>query len=177
MSFEQLFTQIQPEALTDNVFTLVGKDLFVITAGTPGHFNSMTASGGGLGLLFRNPATWCTIQQGRYTLELMQEQQAYTLSFFPDEYRDQLIFLGTHSGRDTDKMKEVSLVAVQTPAGNITYEEARLVFECRLTQMTTPALEDFYAPEARAYLEETYQDRGEQRKYVFGEITALWVKR
>ncbi|MCL2882242.1 MAG: hypothetical protein FWF45_05055 [Coriobacteriia bacterium] len=66
MSFEQQFTQIQPEDLTDNVFRLVGKDFFAITAG---------------------------------------------------------------------------------------------------------------APEAHAYIEETYQDPDEQRKYVFGEITALWVKR
>ena len=177
MSFEQLFTQIQPEELTDNVFRLVGKDFFAITAGTPERFNSMTGSGGGLGTIFRNPAAWCCIQQTRYTLELMQEQQAYTLTFFPEEYKDQLIFLGTHSGRDTDKMKQVALTAIQTPAGAITYEEARLVFECRLTQMTTPALQDFCTPEAHAYIEETYQDPDEQRKYVFGEITALWVKR
>jgi hypothetical protein len=52
MSFDQLFKQISPEEVSDNVFTLVGKDFTVITAGKQDHYNSMTASGGGLGLLF-----------------------------------------------------------------------------------------------------------------------------
>ena len=54
MNFDQLFKQISPEEICDNVFTLVGKDFFVITAGKEDHFNSMVGSGGGLGLLLRN---------------------------------------------------------------------------------------------------------------------------
>ena len=56
MNFDQLFKQISPEEISDNVFTLVGKDFFVITAGKEDHYNSMIGSGGGLGLFFsRNP--------------------------------------------------------------------------------------------------------------------------
>ena len=47
MNFYQLFKQISPEEISDNVFTLVGKDFTVITAGKEDHYNSMTASGGG----------------------------------------------------------------------------------------------------------------------------------
>ncbi|MDR3666443.1 MAG: hypothetical protein P4L35_06355 [Ignavibacteriaceae bacterium] len=59
MNFDQLFRQISPEEISDNVFTLVGKVFPVITAGKEDHFNSMTASGGGLGMLFKKPTTWC----------------------------------------------------------------------------------------------------------------------
>jgi len=45
MNFDQLFEQISPEAIRDNVFTLAGKDYFVITAGKEEHFNSMIGSG------------------------------------------------------------------------------------------------------------------------------------
>ena len=37
MSFGQLFKQISPEEICDNVFTLVRKDFFVITAGKNDH--------------------------------------------------------------------------------------------------------------------------------------------
>jgi len=33
LNFDQLFKQISPEEIRDNVFTLVGKDFFVITGG------------------------------------------------------------------------------------------------------------------------------------------------
>jgi hypothetical protein len=55
MNFDQLFKQISPEEICDNVFTLVGKDFFVITAGKEDHYNSMIGSGGGLGFFSRNP--------------------------------------------------------------------------------------------------------------------------
>ena len=44
LNFDQLFKQISPEEIRDNVFTLVGKDFFVITAGKENHYNSMVGS-------------------------------------------------------------------------------------------------------------------------------------
>ena len=103
----------------------------------------MTASGGGLGLLFRKPTTWCILRADRYTLELIQKEQTYTMSYFPDEYQKQVLFLGSKSGRDSQKMKEVALTGIQTPSGDMTFKEARLIFECKLTQITTPGPQIF----------------------------------
>jgi len=175
--FKQLFTPIAPEQIPDDVFTLAGKIFPVITAGTRGRYNSMTASGGGMGLHFRKPVTYCLLASRRYTLELIQEARTYTLSYFPDEYQRQVIFLGSESGRESDKMQKVELTAVETPVGNISFKEARLIIECALTQITTPGIEDFSSQETRDYLSKTYADAGEVRKYVFGEITQTWVKR
>ena len=176
MNFEQLFKHILPEEINDNVFTLVGKIFPVVTVGNKDRYNSMTASGGGLVLLFRKPATMLLFPSNRYTLELIQKEQTYTLSYFPDEYRKQVMFLGSKSGRDSEKMKEVELTAIQTPSGNISFQEARLIIECKLTQISTSDLNDFYSQEAKDYLSEIYKDAGEHRKYVFGEITYVWIK-
>ena len=138
MNFDQLFKQISPEEISDNVFTLAGKDFFAITAGKEDHYNSMIGSGGGWAVLFKKPTTWCILRADRYTLELIEKEQTYTLSYFPNEYKDQMLFLGSKSGRDSDKMKEVELTSVQTPSGDISFKEARLIFECKLTQVTTP---------------------------------------
>jgi len=177
VKFEDIFARIAPEEIQDDVFTLTGKIFPVVTVGAPDACNSMVASGGGMGLLFRKPATWCVFPSNRYTLELIEKIQAYTLSYFPDEHRERFLFLGTKSGRDSDKMKEAELTAIETPLHNTTFEEARLVIECGLTQISVPQVDDFYSEEAREYLAEAYKDPGEVRKYVFGEIKAVWTKR
>ena len=46
MDFKQLFREIAPEEITDNVFTLVGKIYPVITVRTAEGCNAMVASGG-----------------------------------------------------------------------------------------------------------------------------------
>ena len=176
MNFDQLFKQISAEEIGDNVFTLVGKNL-VITAGKEDHYNSMTSSLGGLGILFKKPTTWCILRADRYTLEMIQKEQTYTLSYFPNEYKKQLLFLGSKSGRESDKMKEVELTSVQTPSGDMSFKEARLIIECKLTEITTTNPNDFYSQEAKDWINEAYKEANDYRKLVFGEITHVWVKK
>ena len=175
--FARLYKQIPPEKIPDDVFTLVGKIFPVITAGKESHFNSMTASGGGFGLLFRKPATWCVLRSDRYTLELIQKWQTYTMSYFPKKYMNQIVFLGSKSGRDSAKMKEITLTSLRTPSGNISYKEARLIIECKLTQITKPSLNDFYSQAAKNYLKKAYKKPSDYRKYVFGEIAHVWIRK
>ena len=175
MDFEQLFKQMALEEMPDNVFSPASVVFPVITAGNVKHYNSMTGSGGGMGVLFKKPVTWCILRADRYTLELMQKVQTYTMSYFAEEYRQQVMFLGSKSGRDSDKTKEVQLKSIQTPSGNISFEEAKLIIECKLVQITTPQLDDFYTQETKEWLKETYKQPGDIRKYVFGEITDSWV--
>ena len=46
------FIEIDPQELTDNVFKLIGRDWMLITAGDERRCNTMTASWGGLGVLW-----------------------------------------------------------------------------------------------------------------------------
>jgi flavin reductase (DIM6/NTAB) family NADH-FMN oxidoreductase RutF len=179
MNFDQLFKQITQEEINSNVFALLGKlvgDATVITAGKEDHYNSMIG-GAGFGVLFRKPTTWCLIRSDRYTLELILKEQTYTMSYFPEEYRKQMLFLGGKSGRDSEKMKEVELTPVQTPSGDMSFKEAELIIECNLTQITTPHPDDFYSQEAKDWIKEAYKEESDYRKYVFGEITHIWVKK
>ena len=50
-----MFHEIAPKTLTENVFSLIGDRWMLITAGTPDHCNTLTASWGGLGVLWRKP--------------------------------------------------------------------------------------------------------------------------
>jgi flavin reductase (DIM6/NTAB) family NADH-FMN oxidoreductase RutF len=179
MNFNELFIQIPSEDICEkfNIFTLVGKDFYAVTAGKRENYNSMIGSGGGFGLFFKKPTNWCLFRKDRYTLELIEKEQTYTLSFFPNEYKEQMLFLGRESGRDSKKMKKVNLTSIQTPSGDMTFKEAKLIIECSLTAITTPNPDDFYSQESRDYIDEAYKDANEFRKLVFGEITDVWIKK
>jgi len=124
------FKETAPELLTDNPFKLIGKDWMLITAGTPGSFNTMTASWGGLGVLWERKVAFCFIRPTRYTYEFIERSDTFTLSFFEEHHRKALSYCGSHSGRDTDKIKGAGLTPVKE-GGFVYFDEARLVLACR----------------------------------------------
>jgi flavin reductase (DIM6/NTAB) family NADH-FMN oxidoreductase RutF len=141
-----------------------------------GNCNSLVGSGGGLAF-FQKPASWSVLRADRYTLEVIEKEQTYTLSYFPYEYKEKVFFLAGSSGRDSDKMMKVSLTKIKTPEGNISYEEARLIIECKLLVLTTVGPDDLYAHEAKDFVFEEYREESHYRKIAFGEITNAWVKK
>jgi flavin reductase (DIM6/NTAB) family NADH-FMN oxidoreductase RutF len=175
--FEEIFTPVAPRDITGNVFRFVGEDFTVITAGTMQDYNSMTASYGGWGILFNVPSTWCFLRANRYTLEFIRREKKYTMVYFDETYRDQVMLFGSSSGRDGDKMKRHALRAVETPGGSIAYAEARLVIECELTGITTVSPDDYLAEEGRKFVEDAFTEVKEYHKLVFGKITGAWVRR
>ena len=80
----------------------------LITAGNDQQFNPMTASWGGLGNLYNKPVTFCFINPARYTYDIMDKGDTYTLTFYTETYREALNYCGHNSGKDKDKVKAVS---------------------------------------------------------------------
>ena len=176
-TFDELFISIEPTKITDNVFKLVGEDYTVITGGKVDSYNSMTASFGGWGQLFDYATTWCFLRANRYTLEYIKEKKTYTMSYFADQYKDQVLYFGSQTGRGTDKMKNSILTAVETPLGNMTYKEARLILECEVIEITTVNPNDFYSERGKQFVEEAYKEARDYHKLVFGKITKVWVRK
>ena len=126
-----MFLKIDPKALNFNVFSAIGDQWMLITAGTKERCNTMTASWGGLGVLWGAPMAIAYIRPQRYTKEFVDENEYFTLSFFPEEYRRQLSLCGTKSGRDVDKVKECGFTVAEGAGGAPYFEQAELVFVCR----------------------------------------------
>lgn len=124
------FVSVAPESLTDNVFSLIGKDWMLITAGTPDACNTMTASWGGMGILWNKPIAIAYVRPQRYTYELMEQADTFTLSVLPEEYREALKWCGTHSGREEDKFAASGLT-VYDADGVPAVAQARLILVCR----------------------------------------------
>lgn len=163
------FKEIKPELLTDNPFKLIGADWMLITAGTVGSFNTMTASWGGLGVLWERKVCFCFIRPTRYTYEFIERSENFTLSFFEERFRKALSYCGSHSGRDTDKIKEAGLTPV-TEGGFIHFAEARLVLACRKLYFQDISPDRFLD----AAIEGMYPQKDYHRMYV-GEIKKCMV--
>ncbi len=116
--------------LSFNPFTLIGKEWMLITAGDEKKYNTMTASWGGVGVLWGKDVSFAVIRPQRYTLEFVDQQEYYSLSFYGEDNKKALAYCGAHSGRDVDKAKETGLTPVfdsQAPY----FQEAKLVLICR----------------------------------------------
>jgi len=120
------FQKINIHDLDMNAFQAIGKDWMLITAGDQNKVNTMTASWGGVGVLWNQNVITAYIRPQRYTKEFVDHQDCFSLSFF-DGYKKELSVLGTVSGRDTDKISDVDFHI--TYLENVpTFEEAKLVF-------------------------------------------------
>lgn len=64
--------KIEVSELNDNVFTTIGKEWMLVTAGTKDKFNMMTASWGCLGWLWNKPVAVMFIRPERYTHEFIE---------------------------------------------------------------------------------------------------------
>ena len=175
LSFDELFVAADVQTLGDPF--AIGKDFSVLTAGDADHYNSMVASWGGWGILFERPSIYHLLRSNRYTLELMRKNNTYTVALFPEEYKEQIMIFGGSSGRDSNKMKETTLTAVATPAGNMTYKEAAVVLECKLSEITTVSPDDFLNESDKQFVVEAHAETGEYHKMIFSEITNVWIRK
>ena len=75
--------ETKPELLTGEVFERISKQWMLITAGPEKNCNTMTASWGGLGILWGKPVSTIYIRPQRYTREFVEREDYYTLSFLP----------------------------------------------------------------------------------------------
>jgi flavin reductase (DIM6/NTAB) family NADH-FMN oxidoreductase RutF len=126
------FSKIDVFSIKENIFDMLQDEWMLVTAGNRESYNTMTASWGGFGILWRKPIAIIFVRPQRYTFEFTEDNEFFTLSFFGHgNYRKALSFCGSKSGRDFDKAQETGLTPVLTSMGGVAFQEARLVFECK----------------------------------------------
>ncbi len=126
-----MLKQVDVETLSPNVFQAIGRQWMLVSAGSQSACNTMTASWGGLGILWNKPAATAYIRPQRYTKEFLDREEYFTLSFLPEQYRKALAYCGSHSGRDGDKWEGSGLTPAFTQQGVPYVKEAELVLVVR----------------------------------------------
>jgi flavin reductase (DIM6/NTAB) family NADH-FMN oxidoreductase RutF len=158
----------------------IGEGWMLLSAGDTrtdrGNWNTMTASWGGLGVLWARDVAFVFVRPPRHTYGFFNAASLFSLSFFDPSFHKALEICGDTSGRDTDKAAKAGLTPIVfetagTEAPAVGFQEAREIIICRklYTHDFDPAL--FLDPA----IESMYPQKDYHRMFI-GEITALKVK-
>lgn len=122
--------EIAATTLTKTPFEMIGKDWMLVTAQYNGKVNTMTASWGGLGVMWGKDVAFLVIRPQRYTKEFIDQSTQLSLSFFGQDYHKELGYLGSVSGRDENKIEKAGLTIV-TENSVPYFAEADTVLLCK----------------------------------------------
>ena len=158
------------EDLRVSPFTILGQEWMLLTSGSfeDKEFNTMTVAWGGLGTMWHKPLIMVVVRPTRHTYDFMEKCDSFTVTAFPTDLKEKLTYLGSHSGRDSDKISEAGLTpeacsTVASPG----FKEADLLLECKKTYFDDFKPDNFLAD----YIAPQYND--DYHRMYFGEIVAV----
>ncbi len=168
------FKQISPEELNQNPFVAIGSEWMLIAAEKGGKTNAMTASWGGVGIMWGKPSAFVFIRQTRYTKEFVDAGDHFTLNFFGGKFKKELGYFGRVSGRDEDKIAKTGM-NVSTVENVPVFDDATTVLVCR--KMFTQKLDEAGFID-RKVLEQNYEigSSDSMHSIYIAEIEKILVK-
>ena len=127
--------EISYKELNINPVTIISDDWVELVTGCSGDkINAMTLSWGAIGSLWGHKSGMAVVtiyvRPQRFSKILLDKNDYFTLCFFNGKYKKELGYLGTHSGRDEDKISHVGFNTITTE--NYSYiKEASMVMVCK----------------------------------------------
>ncbi len=167
-----MFLEIDIRDVKKNLTKAISDEWMLISAGDEHQSNMMTASWGLTGELWFRDVAVCFIRPQRYTLEFVEKNDTFALSFFGTGEKQALSLCGSKSGREVDKIKETGLTPVYSD-GTVYYEQAKLVLICKkiaVSEVTPQNILD------KTVLERCYPEKDYHKVFV-GEIVKVLEQR
>lgn len=165
------FQPMPTDVLEFNPFTKFGKDWALVTAGTKEKTNPMTISWGGVGVIWGKNAAYIFIRDSRYTKELLDKNDFFSISFLPSQYREALAYCGSFSGRGNDKFEKAGI----TPAfrHGIPYvDEGNFILLCQKMAAARLTEEMFLTPD----IEKKWYANGDMHTMYIAEIIDILAR-
>jgi len=122
-------------------------------------------------VLWNHPVVTVYVRHNRYTYQFMESGKYFTICAFDEKYRDKLQYMGTHSGRNEDKIKISGFTPVMTELGNMYYQEARLAVECEKIYFDDIELKNILDEKGQNF----YNNDTIHRMYI-GKVLNVWRK-
>jgi flavin reductase (DIM6/NTAB) family NADH-FMN oxidoreductase RutF len=136
----------------------------LVIAGKVDSFNTMTIGWGVTGVLWGKDVFIVYVRPSRYTYEFMENNEYFTVSFYDDEYKKAMGYLGTKSGRDTDKVKDVNFTPIKC-GESVTFKESNLTILCRKIY-----IQDLDQKAFTEDVNQRYYPTDDVHRYYIGEI-------
>jgi len=103
----------------------------VLSVGNKKLYNSMIIEWGSLGVAFKKPIFTVYVKPDRYTYEVMEKSDIFTVNFIERKLMSKFAIYGTKSGKDTNKEEEAGTHIKFLEKGGITFDEAVEVYVCK----------------------------------------------
>lgn len=158
-----------------NPYIKLAKQWMLITSGKNiDNFNTMTASWGHFGSIWGHgggrPTAIAYIRPQRYTRKFVEENDYFSLCFFDDSYHNDLNYLGSHSGKDEDKVSKTKLTPIYNNK-TVYFNEANMVLICRKLYSQDLKEENFID---KSIVDENYPLKDFHTMYI-GEIEEIFI--
>lgn len=124
---EVTFDQYLREATT----ALSRDGVLLLSVDAQGRPNPMTIGWGTIGIIWGKPIYVCLVRPSRYTYQCIEATGDFTVNIPYSEHAREVLFCGTRSGRDTDKLAECNFTPL--PSATVTspgLAECGLIYEC-----------------------------------------------
>ncbi len=143
---------------------MIARDWLLLTVGSVEHYNPITVNWVTCGYLWMKPVITVFIRPERYSYQLLEKRPTFTASFFAGKQREALNFCAGCSGRDvSDKSIKAGLTPFHTSHGNVGYQEAELVLDCKVLYSEQLSQASFLD---QTVLDAYYREGGLHKMYV-----------
>jgi len=142
---------------------------FLVAENLEGRVNLMTIGWGTLGMIWGRPIFTVMVRKSRNTYETMNKGGEFTVNVPVNGLKKELLFCGTKSGRDYDKVKETGLDLVRSKkVGAPIIDQCQIHYECVIKNKKQLQKDDFLSPD----IIKAYYSGGDYHMVFFGEIVA-----
>ena len=172
------FIEFDVYELNLKIFDMIDNKWGLIFVGDLKKNNIMTASWMSFGILWNYPIIIVYIRPTRYTYNLMEKNDLFSVSFFNDNYNDKLKFCGTKSGRNINKIEACNFNLINKEIifeKNISInfpiiEESDIVFICQKIYFQDLNKNNFLIPE----IDNNYNN--DYHRFYIGKILSVLEK-
>lgn len=167
-----MYKEINFAEMSKELLNQISKGAF-LTVKSGDIVNTMTIGWGSLGVIWSKPMFTIAVRYSRYTHELIEKAQDFTVSFpLKGQLKKELGICGTKSGRDIDKFKECNLTLKEGEVVNSpVIDECDLHLECKIVYKQ-PMDENALCDEIK---EKAYAN-GDYHVLYYGEIVKAYIK-
>ena len=149
----------------------------ILSVGNKNLYNSMTIEWGSLGVAFKKPIFTVYVKPDRYTYEVMEKSDIFTVNFIERKLLKKFIIYGTKSGKDVNKEEEAGTHIKFLEKGGITFGEAVEVYVCKKMAKSVidektmdPYIKELYRNNVKVY------KTGKPHVLYIGEIIGHYVR-
>ena len=167
------FKKIELDELTFDANKKFDKDWAVLVASKKDETtNCLTISWGSYGELWGKKIMVAYVRPERFSHSFIEESPYFSINFFDEKYKKETLYLGTHSGRDENKVEKVNFHYINGEKCKY-FEEANLVFILRKIYSDDFKKENFID---KSIIENIYGENGKLHTFYIGEIVEVLKK-